>query len=136
MSAAVIIQFIRKQWEQISSSEHFTYGLKLEARRHKDNGGGAIWIKYNSLDENEKPQWTFVSTNDDLWNSLPQSIPNFDEIVRGYDPEVHYLLFLSAPSSTTMYGQMVRLRYDGKPEEIESNQSENRSETILNFTLS
>lgn len=113
MSAAETIQLIRDKWNEIGQDEQLSRAFVTEARSHIGDGGGVLWIKYDSRDPSAQPKWTFVPRGSELWNQIPRFITNFTELTRDYNPEKHCLLFLSVPHGVeSMYGQMTRVNYE------------------------
>lgn len=138
MSAAEIIQSIKNKWNTIGNNSQLTRAFLEEARSNAQcgDGGGVVWIKYDSRKDDAQPLWTFVPRGSDLWGKIPQFVPNFEILTRDYDPMKHCLLFLSVPSGNeSSYGQMTRVNYDRVIEDLRSLQPL-QSSNSWSFSLS
>ena len=115
MSAAEIIQFIRDKWNEIGQNNILARAFIEESRNHILDGGGVLWIKYDSLDVLIHPTWTFIPKGSELWEQIPIFVSNFDELARDYNPEKHCLMFLSVPNGNRSMGQLTRVNYERVP---------------------
>lgn len=111
-----LVQIIRDRWKAIGSNRELAASLIDECKRHTDTGGGVIWIKYESIENNDGSSftWAFVPKGSTMWDAIPRFVTTFSEISKDYDPSKHCLLFMTIPRSDEekSYGQMVRINYD------------------------